>query len=43
MRMCRSGSGAIQLFPDGSGRVTVGSNQEARADAIKRVPEWFAR
>ena len=33
----------VSFSPDGSGRVTVGSNQEARADAIKRVPEWFAR
>ena len=28
----------VSFSPDGSGRVTVGSNQEARADAIKRVP-----
>ena len=28
---------------DGSGRVTVGTNQEARADALKRIPAWFSR
>jgi dienelactone hydrolase len=28
---------------DGSGRVHVGTNQAARADAIKRVPEWLMR
>jgi dienelactone hydrolase len=28
---------------DGSGRVHSGSNPAARADAIKRVPEWFER
>jgi dienelactone hydrolase len=33
----------VAFSADGSGRVTVGTNQEARADAIKRVPEWFAR
>ncbi len=33
----------VAFSADGSGRVTVGSNQEARADAIKRIPEWFAR
>jgi len=29
--------------PNAAGRVHVGSNPAARADAIKRVPEWFAR
>jgi dienelactone hydrolase len=28
---------------DGSGRVHSGTNAAARADAIKRVPEWFER
>jgi len=28
---------------DGSGRVHVGTNPAARADALKRVPEWLAR
>jgi dienelactone hydrolase len=28
---------------DGSGRVHTGTNPQARADAIKRVPEWLAR
>lgn len=28
---------------DGSGRVHVGTNAEARADALKRVPEWLSR
>lgn len=34
---------SVAFSPDGSGRVTVGTNQEARADAIKRIPDWFAR
>jgi dienelactone hydrolase len=29
--------------PDGSGRVHVGTNAEARADAAKRVPHWLRR
>lgn len=29
--------------PDGSGRVHVGTNAQARSDALKRVPEWLAR
>ncbi len=33
----------VAYSADGSGRVTVGTNQEARLDSIKRVPEWFAR
>jgi dienelactone hydrolase len=28
---------------DGSGRAHVGTNPAARADALKRVPEWLAR
>jgi dienelactone hydrolase len=28
---------------DGSGRVHTGTNPAARADALKRVPEWLAR
>ena len=28
---------------DGSGRIHTGTNPAARADALKRVPEWFAR
>jgi len=28
---------------DGSGRVHTGTNPSARADALKRVPEWLAR
>ena len=28
---------------DGSGRVHSGTNPAARADALKRVPEWFGR
>jgi dienelactone hydrolase len=33
----------LAFTPDGSGRATVGSNPVARADALKRVPEWLAR
>jgi dienelactone hydrolase len=28
---------------DGSGRIHSGTNAAARADALKRVPEWFSR
>jgi dienelactone hydrolase len=28
---------------DGSGRVHTGTNQVARTDALKRIPEWLAR
>jgi dienelactone hydrolase len=28
---------------DGSGRVHTGSNPSARADALRRVPQWFGR
>ena len=33
----------IAFSADGSGRVHSGTNPSARADAIKRVPEWLAR
>lgn len=33
----------IAFAPDPGGRVTVGTNPEARADAIKRIPRWFSR
>jgi dienelactone hydrolase len=33
----------IAFSVDGSGRVHSGTNPAARADAIKRVPEWLAR
>jgi dienelactone hydrolase len=33
----------IAFAPDPAGRVTVGTNTEARADAIRRVPQWLAR
>jgi dienelactone hydrolase len=33
----------VAFTPDGTGRVTVGTNTEARADALKRVPDWLAR
>jgi dienelactone hydrolase len=29
--------------PDASGRVHVGTNAEARADVLKRIPEWLSR
>jgi hypothetical protein len=28
---------------DGSGRAHVGTNTAARADALKRVPQWLLR
>jgi dienelactone hydrolase len=28
---------------DGSGRIHTGSNPAARADALRRVPQWLAR
>jgi dienelactone hydrolase len=28
---------------DGSGRIYTGTNAQARADALKRVPEWLAQ
>ena len=28
---------------DGTGRVHTGTNAAARADALKRVPEWLSR
>lgn len=33
----------VAFAPDVTGRVTVGTNNEARADAMKRVPQWFSR
>jgi dienelactone hydrolase len=33
----------IAFAPDSGGRVTVGANSEARADAIKRVRQWLSR
>jgi dienelactone hydrolase len=33
----------IAFAQDPSGRATVGTNAEARADALKRVPQWLAR
>jgi dienelactone hydrolase len=29
--------------PNPAGRVHIGTDAAARADAFKRVPEWFAR
>jgi dienelactone hydrolase len=33
----------LAFSADGSGRAHSGTNPAARADAIKRVPEWLAR
>jgi dienelactone hydrolase len=33
----------IANTPNAAGRVHIGTNEPARADAFKRVPEWFAR
>jgi dienelactone hydrolase len=33
----------IAFAPDPGGRVTVGTNAEARADALKRIPQWLSR
>ena len=33
----------IAFAPDPGGRVTVGTNIQARADALKRVPRWLLR
>jgi dienelactone hydrolase len=33
----------VAFAPDSSGRVSVGSNNEARADALKRIPQWLGR
>jgi dienelactone hydrolase len=33
----------IANTPNAAGRVHIGTNADARADAFKRVPEWFAR
>jgi dienelactone hydrolase len=33
----------VAFTPDGSGRAFIGSNAEARADALQRVPQWLTR
>jgi hypothetical protein len=33
----------LAFSADGSGRVHSGTHPAARADALKRVPEWFSR
>jgi dienelactone hydrolase len=33
----------VAFAPDAAGRVTTGTNNEARADALKRVPQWLGR
>ena len=33
----------LAYTPDGSGRAHVGTNAAARADALKRVPQWLMR
>jgi dienelactone hydrolase len=33
----------MAFTPDSMGRVTIGTNTEARADAIRRVPQWLSR
>ena len=33
----------MAISKDGSGRVHVGTNEAARQDALKRVPEWFGQ
>lgn len=33
----------IAFAPDPGGNVTVGTNSEARADALKRIPQWLSR
>lgn len=33
----------VAFAPDNAGRVTVGTNVEARADALKRIPQWLSR
>jgi dienelactone hydrolase len=33
----------MAISKDGSGRVHVGTNEAARKDALKRVPEWFGQ
>lgn len=33
----------VAFAPDNAPRVTVGTNNEARADAFRRIPEWFSR
>jgi dienelactone hydrolase len=36
-------SNGYAFSSDGSGKVHSGTNQSARADALKRVPQWLAR
>lgn len=33
----------VAFSPDAAGRVSVGTNPEGRADALKRIPQWFSR
>lgn len=33
----------LAFTPDGSGRAMIGSNADARADALRRVPQWLKR
>ena len=33
----------LAFTPDGSGRAIIGSNAQARNDALRRAPEWLAR
>lgn len=33
----------VAFAPGSAGRVTVGTNNEARADALKRIPQWLGR
>ncbi len=33
----------VAFTPDPGGRVTIGTNSEARADALKRVQQWLSR
>ena len=35
--------GVVAFSSDGSGTVHIGTNEPARADALKRAPEWLAR
>jgi dienelactone hydrolase len=35
--------GGLAYTADGSGKAHLGTNEAARADAIKRVPEWLSR
>lgn len=33
----------VAFAPDNAGRVTTGTNAEARTDVLKRIPQWFSR